>query len=66
MSEISNYDLITVDELALALNISKNSAYALLKAGEIKCFKIGKHYKIPANAVDEYINRKTTLPIPQY
>lgn len=65
MSEISNYDLITVDELAATLEISRNSAYSLLKRGEIKSFKIGTHYKIPASAVDEYIRRKTGLPIPQ-
>lgn len=66
MTEISNYNLITVDELASALEISRNSAYNLLKKGEIKSFKIGAHYKIPATSVDEYIRRKTGLPIPQY
>lgn len=66
MSDISNYDLITVDELASTLQVSRNSAYTLLKRGEIKCFKIGAHYKIPASSVDEYIKRMTGLPIPQY
>lgn len=44
MSEISNYDLITVEELAATLEISRNSAYSLLKKGEIKSFKIGTHF----------------------
>lgn len=66
MSDISNYDLITVDELAATLQISRTSAYNLLKQGEIRCFKIGAHYKIPSNAVDDYIKRMTGLPIPQY
>lgn len=64
MSDISNYDFITVDELAATLEISRNSTYNLLKKGEIKSFKIGTHYKIPSSAVDEYIKRKTGLPVP--
>lgn len=61
MSEITNYELITVDDLAYTLQISRSSAYNLLKNGEIKCFKIGSHYKIPSSAVDDYIKRMTGL-----
>lgn len=61
MTDISNYDLITVDELAATLEISRGSAYRLLKNGDIKSFKIGTHYKIPSSAVDEYIKRMTGL-----
>ena len=64
MSEIISYDLITVEELAEALGVSKNSAYALLKNGSVKSFKIGTHYKIPSSAIDDYIKRMTGLPIP--
>lgn len=66
MSDISNYTLITVDEMAEALSISRTSAYALLRTGQIASFKIGRHYKIPSTAVDDYIKRMTGLPIPQY
>jgi len=64
MNTLSNYNFITVKELAAALCISTGSAYNLLQQGEIKCFKIGAHYKIPSSAVDEYISRITGLPIP--
>ena len=64
MNDISSYEFITVDELAGTLQISRTSAYTLLKKGVIKSFKIGAHYKIPATAVDEYIKRMTGLPIP--
>jgi excisionase family DNA binding protein len=64
MNDITSYEFITVDELAGTLQISRTSAYALLKNGAIKSFKIGAHYKIPATAVDEYIKRMTGLPIP--
>lgn len=64
MSNITAFSLISVDELAEALEISRNSAYSLLKNGEIRSFKIGKHYKIPITSVDEYISRMTGLPTP--
>lgn len=66
MSDITNYEFITVEELAATLQISRGSAYSLLKKGEIKCFRIGSHYKIPSNAVDDYIRRMSGLPVPQY
>ena len=66
MNEITSYTFITIDELAAALNISRNSAYTLLKKGEVKSFKIGNHYKIPLSSVDEYITRMTGLPIPDF
>lgn len=65
MTDISNYTLITVNELAETLNVSLNSAYTLLKTGQIRSWKIGRHYKIPSTAVDDYIQKMTGLPIPQ-
>lgn len=62
MSEITTYDFITVEQLAATLQISKGSAYTLLKSGEIKCFRIGSHYKILASAVDEYVRKMAGLP----
>ena len=38
MSDITNYDFITVDQLAATLQISRGGAYALLKKGEINWF----------------------------
>lgn len=66
MADVSTFDFITVDELATTLEISRGSAYKLLKNGDIKSFKIGSHYKIPSTSVDEYIKRMTGLPIPRY
>ena len=63
MSDITSYDFITVDQLAATLQISRGGAYALLKKGEIKCFKIGSHYKIQSSAVDEYIHKMTEASI---
>lgn len=58
MPEMPNEELITVDELCQMLMIGKNLAYRLLDAGEIRCFKINRIWKIPKSSVSEYIQRQ--------
>ena len=48
-------DILTVEELCKVLRIGKNTAYKLLKSGEIKSVKIGNVYKIPKRYLKEYI-----------
>lgn len=48
-------DIITVEEMQKLLGIGKNTAYELLKQNKIKCFRIGKIWKIPKQSVEEYI-----------
>ena len=50
--------LITVDELCEELMIGKNAAYQLLKSGKIKCFRIGRIWKIPHDSVEKYIREQ--------
>lgn len=57
-------DMISIDDLCEMLAIGKNTAYHLLKTNQIRAFKIGRIWKIPASAIDDYINRMTGLPIP--
>lgn len=38
------------------LHIGKNTAYALLKSGEIKAVRIGRQYRIPKKWVVQYVN----------
>lgn len=54
-------ELISIDELCDALNIGKNAAYNLLKTGQLKSFRIGRVWKIPKAAVQEYILTKSQL-----
>ena len=63
---LDNYeDLITVDELQEWLGIGKNAAYALLNQHKIKCFRIGRIWKIPRKSVEEYIIRECGISSPQ-
>ncbi|MDO4935919.1 MAG: helix-turn-helix domain-containing protein [Phascolarctobacterium sp.] len=49
-------DMLMLEEFMEILGIGKNRAYALLDSGEVKCFRIGKKYKIPKKAVIDYID----------
>ena len=58
MTLLNRYkDILTVEELCGVLKIGKNTAYALLKSGEIKSVKIGRVYKIPKRSVIKYLNK---------
>lgn len=54
-----NQVLITVDELCELLMIGKNAAYQLLSSGKIKCFRIGRAWKIPRESLDDFIKQQT-------
>lgn len=48
-------EILTVKDLCEILNIGKNTAYSLLKSGEIRSVKIGKIYKIPKDCLINYL-----------
>lgn len=59
---LNNYrDILTVYDVAEILYIGKNRAYELLASGELKGFKIGRVWKIPKEAVQEYISNHSNL-----
>lgn len=60
-NEQSNIDLLNVDQLCEALSIGYNTAYALLNSGEIHAFRIGRTWRIPSVAVNEFILRKANM-----
>lgn len=51
-------DILSVKELCEILGIGKNTAYRLLKNGEIKSIRIGNKYKIPKEYLLEYLKIK--------
>lgn len=56
-------DLVSIEALCEMLSVGKNIAYELLKQKKIKAFRIGRAWRIPKKAVEEYIlaNSKLTL-----
>lgn len=47
--------VIHVKQLAEILSISLNSAYEIVRSNQIRCIKIGRNYRIPMEAVEEYL-----------
>lgn len=51
-------EVLTVDELMDYLAVGKSTAYKLLREEKIKAFRIGRVYKIPKEAVREYVRKQ--------
>ena len=49
--------VLRVKDLAVLLSISHNTAYALVRSGQIRSIRIGRTYRIPRDAVDEYLRK---------
>lgn len=54
-------DIMTVLDAAEALHIGKNRVYELLDSKQLKGFRIGKVWKIPREALQEYIRCQSNL-----
>ena len=54
-------EIMTREEVMEFLKIGKSTFYRLLHSGEIKGFKEGNRFKIPAGSVEEYVEQKLRL-----
>ena len=54
-------DILTILDLAEALKIGSTQAYRLVRTGKIKSFKSGKDWKVPKQAVVQYICEQSNL-----
>ena len=48
-------DILTVEEAAEALRVGYNALYELLNSGKLKGFRNGRVWRIPKQAIQEYI-----------
>ena len=51
-----NSTVFKVEDIANMLSISRNTAYELVRSGKIRSVKIGRIYRIPRSAVEDYLN----------
>ena len=51
-------DVLTIDELAADLKISKSTLYKLVREGKIPSQKIGKHWRFIKGAIDQWLAEK--------
>ena len=49
--------VLTVEDAAKRLGISRTTMYGLIKAGEIRSVPIGRLRRVPIVALHEYVNR---------
>lgn len=49
--------VLSVQQLAEVLQIGRNSAYDLVKSGQIRSIRIGKTIRIPQAALLEYLGK---------
>lgn len=54
-------DIMSVYDVTEALCVGKNRVYELLENGSLKGFRIGKIWKIPREALREYILTQSRL-----
>ena len=58
MNEKTNKTILTREEVMKTLKIGKSTFYKLIHNGELKGFKEGNRFKVPACSVEEYIDEK--------
>ena len=51
--------VLKVEDLMPILVIGRNMAYELVRSGQIYSVRVGRSYRIPVNALEEYL-RKTS------
>ena len=54
-------EILTVNDVAEILYIGKNTVYSLLQSGELKAFRIGKSWRIPREALTQFIINKAKM-----
>ena len=47
--------VLRVEDLTQILSIGRNTAYELVRSGEIKSIRIGRSYRITRDAIAEYL-----------
>ena len=52
-------DVMTIDELAAYLKLSKSSLYQFARAGKVPGVKIGEQWRFQKSAIDEWMRTRT-------
>ena len=55
-------DVMTIDELAAYLKLSKSSLYHFARAGKVPGVKIGQQWRFQKSAIDEWMRTGTMPP----
>lgn len=53
--DYNDYEILTPEDVMDYLYIGRNAVYTLLNSGKLKAFRVGRNWKIPKMALDDYI-----------
>jgi excisionase family DNA binding protein len=51
-------DVLTIDELAEYLKVSKSTLYKLVQAGKVPGQKVGKHWRFRRATIDKWLDAR--------
>lgn len=54
-------DILSAEEAAEALRVRENAIYRLLNSGKLKAFRNGRTWRIPKDALKEFIKEQARL-----
>ena len=52
---LSEVKFLTVAEVAAAMRVSKMTVYRLVHSGELPAIRVGRSFRVPADAVQVYL-----------
>lgn len=56
-------DFLTVAEIAAVLRVSKMTVYRLVHSGQLPAVRVGRSFRVPHEAVQEYLRRGSVVPV---
>jgi excisionase family DNA binding protein len=60
MMTVNQDNVLTIEELAVYLKISKSSLYKLAQKGEVPGQKVGKHWRFRRDIIDQWMAESTS------
>ena len=58
MASAVPYDLLTPREVAEVMRVSTMTVYRLIKSGQLRAIRVGKHLRIRGNDVVEFLDAR--------
>ena len=52
-------EILTIDEVANYLRVSKSSLYKLAQEGRVPCQKVGRHWRFRKDAIDRWLDERS-------
>jgi excisionase family DNA binding protein len=56
-SELAEVRFLTVAEVAAIMRVSKMTVYRLVHAGELPAVRVGRSFRVPEEAVHDYLRQ---------